>query len=73
MLKVALLLGGALLLEFALRRRAFQDFAAWLLALAVASTLLAIEALPFLLPLLPKILPVGLLAALQDLFSGGQP
>lgn len=73
MLKVALLLGGALLATLVLRRGSLQDFAVWLLALAVALTFLAVETLPFLLPLLPKILPIGLLAFLQDLFFGGQP
>ena len=73
MLKVALLFVGALLLALALRRGALQDFALWLLALVVALTFLAVETLPIVLPLLPKILPIGLLAMLQDLFFGGQP
>ncbi len=73
MLKLALPLGVALLAVLLLRRGAILDFAAWLLALAVTLTILAIETFPVLFPLLPKLLPLGLLKALLDLFGGGQP
>lgn len=73
MLKVALLLGGALLVALATRSRAFLDFLAWLLAVVVALVSLALGSLPVLLPLAPKLFATGLLMAILRLFDGGQP
>ena len=70
MLKFFICIGGLAVVVLAIGNRGFREFAAWLIALTVVLTITAIEALPLLLPLLPKVLSFGLLTALENLHMG---